>query len=260
MFSVFELNFAFFECLTLGVIVGILLATFGAGGSLVLTPTLILILGLPAQVASFMTLIIVAITSFFSLLPKIRNRVVNLSLGIKFSVFGLPGTILGTYVSNFISEEITLALLILIMAFAARLMLKGPLKARAVERKLSFYVIVCIAGLVGCLTGLLGIGGGIVLLPTLIVLMGVPANVAVGTSLVAILMNAIFSLSLRFHQFVMLPVLEVSVVTSAAVIATFAAAPFLGSIKARILEKMLAFFLLGISVMTFFAGLFKFWL
>jgi uncharacterized membrane protein YfcA len=260
MLSVFDLNFAFFESVALGIIVGILLATFGAGGSLILTPSLILIIGFPTQVASFMTLIIVAITSFFGLLPKIRNRAINLSLGIRLFIYGLPGTILGAYISNYISEEITLALLILIMAYAARLILKGPLKVRVHEKKLSIFVIVFIAEAVGCLTGLLGIGGGIVLVPTLIVFLGVPANVAAGTSLAVILMNSILSLFLRFNQFATMPVPEVLVITGGAVIATFAVAPFLSKVKAGILEKLLAFFLLGISVMTFVAGLFKFWL
>ena len=103
--------------------------------------------------------------------------------------FGVPG-IVGTYggaaLSAYVSGAVQLVLFAGVMLLAAVLMLRGRREAAA-DRAPQAAGLIAVEGLaVGVLTGLVGVGGGFLIVPALVLLGGLPMRTAVGTSLLII--------------------------------------------------------------------------
>ena len=98
------------------------------------------------------------------------------------------------------------------------------------------------------MTGLLGVGGGFLILPALVLMLKLPIKVAAGTSLLVIAINAIVALLFRYQYWEMIPITKVFALTISAIIASFLCAPLAQKIDARMLQKVFSIFIVVIAI------------
>ena len=175
--------------LALAVAIGVSLGLLGGGGAILTVPVLVYVLGYAAKPAIAMSLVVVGITSLIGASLHWRLGNVRVGMAITFGLFAMIGAFAGAKLSTLLSGGAQLVLLALIMTAAAVSMLR---KARRDAERIGSWrpsLFVPVALGVGVLTGLVGIGGGFLVVPALVLLARVPMRQAVGTSLLVIAMN-----------------------------------------------------------------------
>lgn len=178
-----------------GAATGLVLGIFGSGGSIVALPALMYLLHVEPKSAIAMSLGVVAVTASISAVDHWRRGNVDLRISAVFGLFGVGGTFAGAKLGLLTPVALQLALFALVMYAAAWRMLKQP-ALRPVAAGGGTAAIGCheffspcmghiaLHGIgVGVLTGLVGVGGGFLIVPTLVLLSGIPMKQAVGTSL-----------------------------------------------------------------------------
>ena len=184
--------------LALGAVIGVLLGLLGGGGSILAVPALVYVLGLGVEKAIPMSLIVIGIASAVGVLPKVLARHVEWRLAGIFAAVGIPATFVGTAISRHLPQPTLLVGFALVMVVAGIRMLQdkgntgtactvgddGINWRRCAPRSIP-------AGfLVGLLTGLFGVGGGFLIIPALVLMLGVEMPIAIGTSLLVIVANS----------------------------------------------------------------------
>ncbi|MGE2690532.1 sulfite exporter TauE/SafE family protein [Mycolicibacterium pulveris] len=185
-----------------GALIGVLLGLLGGGGSILAVPVLVFGLNLGVQEAIPMSLIVVAAASAVGVLPKIRARQIRWRMAAIFGAAGIPASIAGSAISRHLPESALLIGFAIVMVVAGIRMLADQDNTgtackvdagqvnwrRCAPRSLA-------AGLaVGLLTGLFGVGGGFLIIPALVVVLGVEMSTAIGTSLLIIIANSVAGL------------------------------------------------------------------
>ena len=170
------------------VAIGLVLGLLGSGGSILTVPVLVYLAGEPDKVAIAESLAIVGAIAAVGALPYARQKLVDWHSVLYFGVPGIVGTYGGAALSERIPGAAQLALFAVVMILAAGLMLRGrkePVEGDA--RKRQPLGVIAVEGLaVGVLTGLVGVGGGFLIVPALVLLGGLSMRLAVGTSLLII--------------------------------------------------------------------------
>jgi uncharacterized protein len=180
--------------LALAVVVGLSLGLLGGGGSILTVPIFVYVLGFAAKQSIAMSLPVVGATSLVGAIGHWRNGNVHLRLALAFGSVAMAGAFAGAKLATHISGRVQLTLLAITMIAAAVSMFRSgraPLQARSTRTTASIAVIMAVGLGVGLLTGVVGIGGGFLVVPALVVLAGVPMKQAIGTSLIVIVMNTL---------------------------------------------------------------------
>ncbi|HET8723307.1 MAG TPA: sulfite exporter TauE/SafE family protein [Anaeromyxobacteraceae bacterium] len=172
-----------------GAAAGVLSGTFGVGGGLILVPALALLLGLPQREAQGVSLAVLLLpVGLPAVLAYHRRGAVRWPLA-GFLVTGfVAGVGLGALVANRLpTGPLTgiFALFLVVSAFITGRRRGAPASAGGAHR--SNVHGVWIGVIAGCLAGLLGIGGGIVIVPLLVAVVGLTQHEAQGTSLATLL-------------------------------------------------------------------------
>jgi uncharacterized membrane protein YfcA len=187
-------------------IVGATLGLTGTGGSIITVPVLTYVLGHDAKVAIPESLAIVGSIALLAMLPYARARQIDWRSVAFFGLPGMSATYCGAWLSRYVSAAVQLAIFAIVMLTAAASMLRrsrgeverGPDDFPGMSRQARCRIV--IQGMaVGLLTGLVGVGGGILIVPALVVLGNLPLRIAIGTSLVLVSLNA-FSGFLKYVQ------------------------------------------------------------
>lgn len=184
-----------------GAVTGIVLGLFGSGGSIVTVPALMYLLHIEPKQSIAMGLGIVAMTATISSVDNWRRGNVNLKTAAFFALFGMAGTYGGARLGVHAPIVFQLGLFALVMfAASIRMLQSRPAAAASTARPggtggVSFLPPnlwqVGLAGVaVGVLTGLVGVGGGFLIVPALVLLAGMGMKQAVGTSLAIVAVNA----------------------------------------------------------------------
>lgn len=196
----------------LGFGVGLSLGALGGGGSTLAVPILVFVAGMSAQDATTASLLVVGTASAIGAWGHYRHGNVRLGAGLAFGAAGIVGSRIGTLLNRSLSEQfLLLAFSALIVFVAVRMYRKagpksvdsgaaGGTPAPRTRIDVSPAALLKLAGAatgVGLLTGLFGVGGGFVVVPTLVLLLGFGTKEAIGTSLVVIAVNASIALGLR---------------------------------------------------------------
>jgi len=175
-----------------GLATGLLLGILGSGGSIVTLPALLYLLDVAPKSAIAMSLGIVAITASITAIQHGLQGHVNLKITAIFGLFGIIGTYAGARLGVITPVVIQLGIFALIMYIAAWEMLKPKHKSVGAAcadcpegncDKLRYGHIAIHGITVGVLTGLIGVGGGFLIVPALVLLSGLTMKKAVGTSL-----------------------------------------------------------------------------
>ncbi|MGE3966217.1 MAG: sulfite exporter TauE/SafE family protein [Planctomycetota bacterium] len=173
--------------------IGISLGLFGSGGSILTVPVLLYLLGHEAKVAIAESLGIVGGIALACAIPYARARLVDWRTAVLFGAPGMVGTYVGAWVGGFVPATVQLLVFGGVMLAAAITMLRPPKVAvdGAPARRRAVGRVVIDGTAVGALTGFVGVGGGFLVVPSLVLLGGLELRTAVGTSLVVIAMNTL---------------------------------------------------------------------
>ncbi len=225
-----EVSVNAFLLLGLGGMVGILSGMFGVGGGFLMTPLLFFI-GIPPAVAVATEANQIVASSFSGVLAHFRRKTVDFRMGTVLLVGGLIGAALGVVVFNYLKSlgQVDLLVTLCYVVFlgvigslmfveslnALRKVKKGggapakrrqrgwihamPLKMRFRTSGLYISVIppVLVGLCVGVLSAIMGVGGGFIMVPAMIYLLGMPTKVVVGTSLFQIIFVTAFTTMLH---------------------------------------------------------------
>lgn len=173
---------------SLGLLVGLALGILGGGGSILCVPIFVYALGMPAREAVAGSLAVVGLTAGVGALQHRRHGHVRGRTAIFFGAVAMVGAFIGARIGTQMTGAAQLTLFALTMLVASVFMAREVAEDPPAVRPVS---IVGVAALgVGVLTGMVGVGGGFLIVPTLVLLLGVPMKEAVGTSLLIIVMNA----------------------------------------------------------------------
>jgi uncharacterized protein len=193
--------------LALALLIGLSLGILGGGGSIITVPIFVYVLGIEAKPAIAMSLAVVGATAAVGAASHWRDGNVNVRVAFVFGGFAMVGTFLGARLALFVSGPAQLTIFAVVMLLGAWFMFRGPREIVAPAlptprtqlstaqhgtalRDLPLGLI-ALEGLgVGALTGLVGVGGGFMIVPALVLLTGLPMKHAVGTSLVIIALKS----------------------------------------------------------------------
>jgi uncharacterized membrane protein YfcA len=175
--------------------VGATLGLLGAGGTAIALPILVYVVGMEAHQAVTVSIILVGLVSFFGAALHHRQGNVRWRLCFAFAPSGVLGAWLGSKASYLLTPRaLLLSFGALLAVISLRLLLEK--KGRRPAPHAAHPAALAAAGfLIGCLTGLLGVGGGFVIVPALLWFGGLGMRQAVGSSLVIIGMNSAAALS-----------------------------------------------------------------
>jgi len=178
--------------------IGVSLGLLGGGGSILAMPVLVYVAGIAPASAVGMSLAIVGTTSLLTALLHRRSGNVDLRVAASFSATGIVGALLGARLTHLVSDQALLLSFAGLMLVVGGWMLlgvgdrvaKGSTAADPTDARQAWWITVLVGGLIGALTGFLGVGGGFLIVPALVLLTGMPMKRAVGTSLLVIAVNS----------------------------------------------------------------------
>ncbi|KUI30084.1 permease [Mycobacterium sp. IS-1496] len=185
--------------LGLGALIGVLLGLLGGGGSILAVPALVYGMGLGIEQAIPISLIVVAAASVVGVLPKVRAGQVQWRLAGIFAAAGVPATVVGSAISRHLPQSALLIGFAAVMVVAGTRMLTDQentgtaceVRGGRVNWRRCAPRSIGAGLLVGLLTGLFGVGGGFLIIPALVVVLGVEMATAIGTSLLIITANSV---------------------------------------------------------------------
>lgn len=187
-----------------GAVIGFLLAVLGAGGSILLLPLLVTGAALPTKVAVPLSLLVVTLLAVGNLGPYLRRRQVAIKPALILGLPALAASWIGGSVvkAGLIPEQVQLGIFAAAALLASWLMVRPRALAQPSGDRSSTGSPVALAGqgvLVGLLTGIAGVGGGFAIVPALVLLAGLPMQLASGTSLMLISLNSLVAFAALGH-------------------------------------------------------------
>ena len=186
-----------FTAIASGAFIGAVLGLIGAGGAMVSVPILLYLFDFSPLHATTAALAVIFLAAFAGVIPKMRSKDVLVKEAVTIWALGLVTNIgLGILVTK-IPDLVILIGFSLVLIGAGYSMLRAPITAKS-EKKMSIWALILLSLLIGCLTGLFGIGGGFLAIPVLILFFHTPQNKAAGTSLLIIALNCLTALLAKY--------------------------------------------------------------
>ncbi|MFC3560219.1 sulfite exporter TauE/SafE family protein [Pedobacter jamesrossensis] len=189
-------------------LIGISLGLIGGGGSILTMPVLVYLFGVSPLLATSYSLFIVGSTSLIGTFGNFKRGLVNIKTALLFgsasisTVFftrkliipNIPKSIFKIGSFELTENMLMMVLFAVLMVAAALAMIRGGKDETSAERerpKLKVEKLLLYGISIGLATGFLGAGGGFLLIPTLVILVGLPMKEAVGTSPFIIALNSL---------------------------------------------------------------------
>jgi hypothetical protein len=174
-----------------GTVIGLLLGLVGGGGSILTVPILVYAIGLGVHEATATSLVIVGLTALSGALPHARAGRVQLRTALVFGAAGIAGAFAGTWANQRVAGPVILLLFgVLMVGIAARMAFGRQSVPRPADAAVHPAAVPLAGLVVGVMTGFFGVGGGFLIVPALVLALGLPMRLAVGTSLVIIAINS----------------------------------------------------------------------
>lgn len=187
----------------LSIVMGFTLGLLGGGGSILTVPILVYVLAIDPVLATAYSLFVVGSTSVVGAVRKSTEKLVDWKTGLVFAVPSLIAVFFTRYtlvpaipetiftVGDFVlSKQIAIMVFFgIVMLLASYSMIKGRKGGDEEDdhrKPFNLPMILLEGAVVGVVTGLVGAGGGFLIVPALVLLVGLPIKIAVGTSLIII--------------------------------------------------------------------------
>lgn len=232
--------------------IGLSLGLLGSGGSILTVPVLVFLIGQDEKTAIAGSLFIVGSIALAGGLQFLRAGFIQWRSVLIFGLPGMLGTYLGAFLAAYVSGVMQLALFALVMLVASYFMLRPPDLQHADATPRATWKIASDGLIVGIITGLVGVGGGFLIVPALVLLGGLGMHQAVATSLVIIALKS-FSGFFKYLDVLEKQSLELDWNTLLIVTALGIAGSFAGSRLARRLpqdklKRWFGYFLIAMGI------------
>jgi uncharacterized membrane protein YfcA len=242
--------------MVLGFSIGGTLGLLGGGGSILTVPALVYLVGQTPQVAVTTSLAIVGANSVLGAFFHRTQGTLNWRVAIG---FGGTGTIVSYYAAglskHFSPEALMVAFALLMLLVGAILVRKRSIRSHSNRNDdLKAWKVIAGGASVGLLTGILGVGGGFLIVPALVMLVGMPMHHAVGTSLVVIAMNSLAGF-LGHLSGITLDLPLIAVFIAAGIAGTYAGARLSHRLNAELLRRSFAVFVIGLALFLLYDNL-----
>lgn len=234
-------------------LIGLSLGLLGGGGSILTVPILVYAMGMEEKLAIALSLAIVGATSLFGAFSHYRNKNIDLKVFWAFGPVAMFGTFLGAKLSVYLSGQLQLLLFAVIMIVAAYFMLRPQKGIDQADpgleqaKKLNYGLIAAEGIVVGIITGLVGVGGGFLIVPALVLLAGISMKRAVGTSLLIISAKS-FAGFAGYVGLVEIPWLFLLKFTSVSIAGIFVGSALVKHVPQGTLKKIFAVFLVIMGI------------
>jgi hypothetical protein len=252
-----------------GLLLGTALGLFGGGGGILAVPMLVGPLGMDVDQAATASLVIVLFGALGGLVSHHRAGRVLWRAGLTFGAVSAAGAMAGAAAAVRVPDGIKLAAFTVLMAFAGLAMLRNarrqpsapagpnpepepvaPAPAGA-ARPISIPLLVLLATGTGLVTGFLGVGGGFLVVPALVLSLGMPIANATATGLVVIAIASVSALAVRIgHADALTEPGLVGLIVVATVGASLAAARLSGRLSPRTLGTGFATLVLAMTLLV----------
>lgn len=174
----------------LGFAIGLSLGLLGGGGSILTVPALVYLVGLSPQAAVTASLVIVGANSAMGAFMHRSQGTLNWKIALVFGGTGMAMAYLAAGWSKALPATTLMMLFAVLMLVVGLFMMFKPTPLGNDEGGRGWLVTVLTGAGVGVMTGFLGVGGGFLIVPALVMLVGLPMQEAVGTSLLVIAANS----------------------------------------------------------------------
>jgi hypothetical protein len=234
--------------LALGFGIGLSLGLLGGGRSLLTVPALVYLVGQMPQAAVTTSLAIVGANSMVGAMFHSSHGRLDWKVALAFGSAGMVVSYLSANIAKQLSPELLLVVFALLTIGIGLMLLFRRAKddKAAYIAKPLWLVFVSGAG-IGLLTGILGVGGGFLVVPALVMLVGLPVQMAVGTSLIIIAMNSIAGFLGHIRDGSMDWMITL-VFTSAGLVGTFGGMRLSKRLSSSKLQKAFAVFVIALAV------------
>ena len=233
--------------------IGVSLGLLGSGGSILTVPVLVYLLGQDEKVAIAGSLAIVGTIALAGSLQYLRGKLVDWRNVWLFGLPGMAGTYAGAWLAGYVSGLLQLAIFAGVMLLASYFMLR-PIRVTSVDAMPARHPWKIVAdGLaVGVLTGFVGVGGGFLIVPALVLLGGLPMHRAVATSLVIIALKSYSGfwkyLDVLEEQGLALDWPALGIVTALGIAGSFVGNHFATRLSQQQLRRLFGWFLIVMGV------------
>lgn len=253
-----------------GAVIGLSLGALGGGGSILAVPVLVYALGQSPAQATTGSLVVVGVTSLIGAVAAYRADHVLLARGAAFGAVALGGAVIGAKASAHVPEPVLLACFAALMLLVAAVMALRVLRrhgsstpgrgvlddpiitfspAFACQCPRALKVLIT-ATVVGLLNGFLGVGGGFLVVPALLLALTLPMEYAAGTSLVVITMTSAVALAVRTGAGVAPDWWLVAVLTTVSAIGAVAGTRLASRTDTRRLQLAFTVLVLAVAIYT----------
>ncbi|NOH56648.1 sulfite exporter TauE/SafE family protein [Alteromonas sp. 07-89-2] len=249
------------------VLMGMVLGVIGGGGSILTVPILVYLMGVTPDVATGYSLLIVGATAAFGAVRYFKEGLVDVKASILFAVPSIIAVYLTrAFLMPAIPETIAfqsltidknlgiMVLFAMLMLASAAMMLKKAYSKSApatqvIENKQPNVGLIIIEGaVVGVVTGILGAGGGFLIIPALVLILGMPMKNAVGASLFIIALKSLLGFIGDLQTGIQLEMPLLPLMLVATFIGMAVSTKVAGKLDGAALQKFFAFFTLVIAV------------
>ncbi|HIK08623.1 MAG TPA: sulfite exporter TauE/SafE family protein [Trichormus sp. M33_DOE_039] len=264
----------------LAVCVGVSLGLIGGGGSILAVPILVYVLGVPIKSAIAMSLVTIGAVSLIGIIPHWQQHHVNFKTAVLFSPGAMVGAYMGARLATFpiVTPTLQHILFVIVMFVAAYFMLHNNQHKSLANLELNVsqegfelqvlnsevnsspsifgtiprWLAIPTEGFgVGILTGLVGIGGGFMIIPTLVILGNTPIKEAIGTSLVIMAFKSVTGFA-GYWGHVPIDINLMLTFSLAAALGMLVGAYLTQFIEAQKLETGFAYFVIAIAIFMLF--------
>jgi uncharacterized protein len=237
------------ELVVAGATIGLLLGLLGGGGAIFTAPLLVYGFGLDALAATTVSLVVVLLGSVSGLVGHAREGTVKWRKGIVFGLVGVAGAIVGSLLAGAVPERVLLGGFAVLLVVAAVAMWRPPVRSGPAEDgpTQSVLLIVVTALGVGLVTGFFGVGGGFVIVPAMVLVLGCTMRNAAATGLLVIAINSSAALLTRGASSLDLAVALPMAVGAA--VGAFAGSRFAPRVPTRRLQQAFAGLMMATAVL-----------
>jgi uncharacterized membrane protein YfcA len=232
--------------------IGVSLGLLGSGGSIITVPVLVYLIGQDEKVAIAGSLFVVGSIALAGSLQYVRVGLVDWRNVLVFGIPGMAGTYLGAMIAAYVPGVMQLALFALVMLLASYMMLRPVALTDEKHEAREAWKIALDGLFVGAVTGLVGVGGGFLIVPALVLLGGIAIHKAVATSLVIIAMKSFSGfykyLDVLDKQGLDLDWRTLFLVTGLGIVGSIAGARIAKRMPQQTLKKGFGFFLIAMGI------------
>ena len=249
------------------VLMGMVLGVIGGGGSILTVPILVYLMGVTPDIATGYSLLIVGATAAYGAVRYFKEGLVDVKASILFAIPSIIAVYLTrAYLMPAIPETITfqsisvdknLGIMVLFAALnlaSAAMMLKkaysksAPSTEVKTNKQPNVGLIIVEGAVVGVITGILGAGGGFLIIPALVLILGMPMKNAVGASLFIIALKSLLGFIGDLQTGIQLEMPLLPLMLVATFIGMAISTKVAGKLDGAALQKFFAFFTLVIAV------------